>query len=666
MQTEVMHGSGSGRGARHKTHLSPASDEMQRRPFSPDSVDGGEKGAPRGGRRGSSSAGQTTTSSTVHPPPPQQPQPQQQPAAATNGGAAAETGSSSSGLTEVEGTGCTYVLRDEIGRGAYGKVYLTDVVHTDPMQSPVPVPPPAASSSSTQLPHLRRSAGGAFADRASQNPNSSTVMHANNGSASSVGNGRRNSCSYSSTNATTRMVLKRMENASFEDGLQAATLREFMVLDEVSMGSFDRERSEVEAFRAGRVVFRQTPSASHTASSTLNSRPHEFSAPALLDNSAANTVNVEERWGEASTAATTSRAEWEDGVSPTMRRRLHLGRSFLIGMRDTIMLPREHVAYVAMDYCEGGDLWHFIRDMKVSLKTSGLRFGAAMPPKVFRRWAVELILALAFLHSHNMSHRDLKPQNLMLARRCDVPLAPAPAPSQPPAAGASSSSYDGERVRGAAGDGEAEEAGENRRNDVLAGEQFNLKVGDFGLSRLEDIPYKKYVHEAVTLWYRSPDVLLGNTNYTYSADAWSLGCILVEMATGSVLFKGRDEGDELRHIFTRGCRPSVLNFPRMREYPYADRFAEVLQKYRDTDGEAKAAVDGIDAEAALHIHVEKLARHLRAFLKERDAQNLLGVAGIDLVARLLIFDPERRFTVLQAVRHRFFLDAYEEFYGCDA
>ncbi|KPA80610.1 putative protein kinase [Leptomonas pyrrhocoris] len=551
------------------------------------------------------------------------------------GGAAAGVGvgaDDSSGLTTVEGTGCTYVLRDEIGRGAYGKVYLADVIHTDPMQSPQPVPPPP---SSTQLPSLWRSTGGGLVEKAIKNTTISTTN--TNGSSSGASNGHRDSCSSSGTNTAGQMVLKRMENVSVEDGLQAATLREFMVLDEISMGSFDREHAEVEAFRAGRVVFRTSSTTSAAA------RPHEGSACSFLGNS--NTVNTNGRWDDEVLATSTSRNDDYDYLSSPLRRRINRGRSYLIGMRDTIMRPQEQLAYVALDYCDGGDLWHFIHDLKVTLKTSDRQFGDAMPTKVFRRWAVELILGLAFLHSRNISHRDLKPQNLMLARRTDIPVVPAPRPA-----------LDSGR--------EDEDEGEGK-SQLPPGEQYNLKVGDFGLSRLEDIPYKKYLHEAVTLWYRSPDVLLGNTNYHFSADAWSLGCILVEMASGSVLFKGRDEADELRHIFTRGCRPSLFNFPRLTEYPYAERFAEVLQKYRDVDGEAKATADGVDAEAALQAHVEKLARHLRAFLKERNAQNLLGTTGIDLVARLLVFDPERRFTVLQVVRHRFFQEAYAEVYGPD-
>lgn len=36
-------------------------------------------------------------------------------------------------------------------------------------------------------------------------------------------------------------------------------------------------------------------------------------------------------------------------------------------------------------------------------------------------------------------------------------------------------------------------------------------------------PIEPYTHEVVTLWYRSPEVLLGSTTYSTPLDMWSLG-----------------------------------------------------------------------------------------------------------------------------------------------
>ncbi|KAG5490340.1 hypothetical protein JKF63_00460 [Porcisia hertigi] len=507
-------------------------------------------------------------------------------------------------LTDIEGASCTYTLRKEIGRGAYGRVYLADAkVHP-----PRLLPPQQTPESVSRLPSL---------------PND---LLTEAGSKGHIG-------SRSTSSRVIRVVLKRMENGSEGDGLQAATLREIMVLSEVGGGAANFDRVERDAFRFGRAVFHPS-----TAASLPPTRRHDNMFSSCMDQSRYSLGGAtEDEWDEMiSCSPRLPRGGVLDSRSAQQRRRIMRGHQHLIRILETLPRPREKLVYVAMEYCEGGDLWHFMRDLKISMRSSAAKFGDRMPPQVFRRWAVELILALSYLHSRNIVHRDLKPQNLMLAKRTD--------PTTPLLVSAVDSPDDSES---------------RDTQGALPGELYTLKVGDFGLSRLEGIPYKKYVHEAVTLWYRSPDILLGNTNYTYSADAWSMGCILVEMASGSVLFKGKDEADELRHIFTRGCRPSLSTFPHMRDYHHSERYAEVLNRYQETDAE------NMTAEELMQMQVDRLSRHIRALLSERHSLELLGAAGVDLVARLLILDPERRLTVLEAMNHRFFTTAYAEVYGAD-
>ena len=81
------------------------------------------------------------------------------------------------------------------------------------------------------------------------------------------------------------------------------------------------------------------------------------------------------------------------------------------------------------------------------------------------------------------------------------------------------------------------------------GEDNIVKIGDFGLARGYGIPVKNYTHEVVTLWYRPPDVLLGNKTYGTTVDMWSIGCIFAEMVSGKPLFTGSSESDQLKKIF---------------------------------------------------------------------------------------------------------------------
>jgi cyclin-dependent kinase len=61
----------------------------------------------------------------------------------------------------------------------------------------------------------------------------------------------------------------------------------------------------------------------------------------------------------------------------------------------------------------------------------------------------------------------------------------------------------------------------------------------------------------VTLWYRSPEILLGSRHYSTAVDMWSIGCIFAEMSSCSPLFPGDSEIDEIFRIFRYGtldCR----------------------------------------------------------------------------------------------------------------
>ena len=72
--------------------------------------------------------------------------------------------------------------------------------------------------------------------------------------------------------------------------------------------------------------------------------------------------------------------------------------------------------------------------------------------------------------------------------------------------------------------------------NILFNAGLHLKIADFGLARVDGIPVNKYSHEVMSLWYRAPDVIHGSTNYSFSVDMWSVGCIFAEMAVGKPLF----------------------------------------------------------------------------------------------------------------------------------
>ena len=62
-----------------------------------------------------------------------------------------------------------------------------------------------------------------------------------------------------------------------------------------------------------------------------------------------------------------------------------------------------------------------------------------------------------------------------------------------------------------------------------------IKLADFGLARAFGVPIRTLTHEVLTLWYRAPEILLGQKEYSTPIDIWSIGCIVLEMLTGKSL-----------------------------------------------------------------------------------------------------------------------------------
>ena len=75
-----------------------------------------------------------------------------------------------------------------------------------------------------------------------------------------------------------------------------------------------------------------------------------------------------------------------------------------------------------------------------------------------------------------------------------------------------------------------------------------LKLCDFGFARPLGGPGARYTDYVATRWYRSPELLAGDTQYGRGVDIWAIGCMFAEIYTGMPLFPGESDIDQLFQI----------------------------------------------------------------------------------------------------------------------
>ena len=121
-----------------------------------------------------------------------------------------------------------------------------------------------------------------------------------------------------------------------------------------------------------------------------------------------------------------------------------------------------------------------------------------------------------------------------------------------------------------------------------------------------------------TLWYRSPEVLLATRDgYASAVDMWGAGCIFGEIVRREPLFQGTSENSQLVKIF------EIIGSPQESDWPVGTSLA-----YASFAGYSEVSFSELFPQ--------------------------LEPEGIDLIRKMLIFNPERRITAKGALAHPYF------------
>lgn len=158
-------------------------------------------------------------------------------------------------------------------------------------------------------------------------------------------------------------------------------------------------------------------------------------------------------------------------------------------------------------------------------------------------------------------------------------------------------------------------------SNLLLNANCDLKVCDFGLARSAastDDNFGFMTEYVATRWYRAPEIMLTFQVYTTAIDIWSAGCILAEMLSGRPLFPGKDYHHQLTLIL------DYLGTPLMEDY-YAIKSRRAREYIRNL--------------------------HFRRRVPFRKLFPTANPLAVDLLEKMLAFNPVKRITVEEALRH---------------
>ncbi|KAL5335242.1 kinase-like domain-containing protein [Aspergillus crustosus] len=215
-------------------------------------------------------------------------------------------------------------------------------------------------------------------------------------------------------------------------------------------------------------------------------------------------------------------AEYKDGLSMDAIREVkylqELSHSNIIALHDVFSSKDQNLNLV-LEYLPRGDLEMLIKD-------GDIHYGAAD----VKAWMGMLTRGVWFCHENFVLHRDIKPNNLLIAS-----------------------------------DGE-------------------VKLADFGLARSFADPYSNMTHQVITRWYRPPELLYGARQYSGAVDIWSIGMVFAELLLRVPFVAGTSDLDQITKICEAFGTPTEEIWPgvsKLPNYISADRNHSVPAQGRE-------------------------------------------------------------------------------------
>lgn len=166
-------------------------------------------------------------------------------------------------------------------------------------------------------------------------------------------------------------------------------------------------------------------------------------------------------------------------------------------------------------------------------------------------------------------------------------------------------------------------------NNIFIDQLHNVKIADFGCSKMLKEKNNKNITNNCLRYYRPPEIVFGHSDYSLEIDIFSSGCILAEMFLNFPLFYAKNEENVIFEQI------AVLGFPKK-------KCRDFLFKHLDSD---------LKSDLNHFINVKPIDL-LSLFSDYTGNENLVN--AVDLMKKMLKWDPKKRISAKKALIHPFF------------